>query len=98
MQDNPLLNIELSSHTDSRAGDQYNLVLSDKRAKAAVQYIVTKGIEAKRMRWKGYGESKLVNNCTNDVICTEEEHQKNRRTEFKAIKIEVLTLKEQKRK
>ena len=97
MQDNPLLNIELSSHTDSRAGDQYNLVLSDKRAKAAVQYIVTKGVDAKRMRWKGYGESKLVNHCKNDVICTEEEHQKNRRTEFKAIKIEAVTIKEHKK-
>ena len=93
MQDNPKLNIELSSHTDSRAGDQYNLVLSDKRAKAAVQYIVTKGIDSKRMRWKGYGESKLVNQCKNNVVCTEEEHQKNRRTEFKAITIETLTKK-----
>ncbi len=93
MNDNPTLNIELSSHTDSRAGDQYNLVLSDKRAKAAVQYLIAKGIDAKRMRWKGYGESKLVNQCKNGVICTEEEHQKNRRTEFKAIKIETVTQK-----
>jgi outer membrane protein OmpA-like peptidoglycan-associated protein len=93
MQDNPKLNIELSSHTDSRAGDQYNLVLSDKRAKAAVQYIVTKGIDSKRMRWKGYGESKLVNQCKNNVVCSEDEHQKNRRTEFKAITIETLTKK-----
>jgi peptidoglycan-associated lipoprotein len=87
MQDNPSLNIELSSHTDSRAGDQYNLVLSDKRAKAAVEYIISKGIDAKRMKWKVYGESLLINQCKNDVICSEEEHQKNRRTEFKAIKI-----------
>lgn len=87
MSDNPTLTIELSSHTDSRAGDQYNLILSDKRAKAAVEYIVSKGIDAKRMRWKGYGESKLVNHCKNNVQCTEEEHQQNRRTEFKAIKI-----------
>lgn len=86
MQDNPGLKIELSSHTDSRAGDQYNLVLSDKRAKAAVDYIISKGIDAKRMKWKGYGETKLVNDCKNKVECTEENHQKNRRTEFKAIK------------
>jgi outer membrane protein OmpA-like peptidoglycan-associated protein len=72
-------------------------VLSDKRAKAAVQYVVTKGVDAKRMRWKGYGESKLVNHCKNDVICNEEEHQKNRRTEFKAIKIEAVTIKERKK-
>ena len=87
MNDNPTLTIELSSHTDSRAGDQYNLVLSDKRAKAAVEYVASKGIDKNRMRWKGYGESKLVNHCKNDVVCTEEEHQQNRRTEFKAIKV-----------
>lgn len=86
MNDNPTLKIELSSHTDSRAGDNYNLVLSDKRAKSAVDYIVSKGVDAKRMKWKGYGETKLVNQCKNNVQCTEEEHQKNRRTEFKAIK------------
>ena len=87
MNDNPTLTIELSSHTDSRAGDQYNLVLSDKRAKAAVEYVASKGIDKNRMRWKGYGESKLVNHCKNNVVCTEEEHQQNRRTEFKAIKV-----------
>lgn len=87
LEKNPKIHIELSSHTDSRAGDQYNMILSDKRAKAAVQYIISKGIDTKRMKWKGYGESKLVNNCKNDVPCTEEEHQKNRRTEFKVIKI-----------
>jgi outer membrane protein OmpA-like peptidoglycan-associated protein/tetratricopeptide (TPR) repeat protein len=86
MNENPTLKIELSSHTDSRAGDQYNLVLSDKRAKAAVAYLVSKGVDAKRMTWKGYGESKLVNHCKNNVSCSEEEHQKNRRTEFKAVK------------
>jgi outer membrane protein OmpA-like peptidoglycan-associated protein/tetratricopeptide (TPR) repeat protein len=87
MEQNPKIHVELSSHTDSRAGDQYNMILSDKRAKAAVQYIISKGVDAKRMKWKGYGESKLVNGCKNDVPCTEEEHQKNRRTEFKVIKI-----------
>ena len=65
---------------------QYNLVFSYKRAKAAVAYLVSKGIDAKRMTWKGYGESKLVNHCKNNVPCSEEEHQKNRRTEFKAVK------------
>ena len=93
MNDNPTLLIELSSHTDSRAGDQYNLILSDKRAQAAVEYIISKGIEAKRLRWKGYGESMLINHCENNVVCTEEEHQKNRRTEFKAITQETLSKK-----
>lgn len=93
MNDNPTLTIELSSHTDSRAGDQYNLVLSDKRAKAAVEYVISKGIDTKRMKWKGYGESRLINHCKNTVVCSEEEHQQNRRTEFKAIKNEIVTIK-----
>jgi peptidoglycan-associated lipoprotein len=87
LKDNPKIDIELSSHTDSRAGDQYNLVLSDKRAKSAVSYLIAKGIDGKRLSWKGYGESKLVNRCQNDVICTEEEHQLNRRTEFKVTHV-----------
>ncbi len=87
MEKNPRIQVELSSHTDSRAGDMYNMVLSDKRAKAAVEYIISKGVEGKRLKWKGYGESRLVNKCKNDVPCTEEEHQQNRRTEFKVIKI-----------
>jgi len=85
--DNPKISIELSSHTDSRAGDQYNLILSDKRAKAAVEYMISKGIDEKRLKWKGYGETTLLNKCKNNVPCSEEEHQQNRRTEFKAIKV-----------
>lgn len=88
LNDNPKIFIELSSHTDSRAGDQYNLVLSDKRAKAAVDYLVAKGIDMKRLKWKGYGETMILNRCKNGVACTEEEHQLNRRTEFKVIKIQ----------
>lgn len=88
LNDNPTIHIEMGSHTDSRAGDQYNLILSDKRAKAAVGYLVAKGIDAQRLSWKGYGESLLVNKCANNVVCTEAEHQNNRRTEFKVTKIE----------
>ena len=88
LNDNPNIVIEMGSHTDSRAGDRYNLVLSDKRAKAAVDYLVFKGIDASRLEYKGYGETKLVNQCKNNVECTEDEHQQNRRTEFKVIKIE----------
>ncbi|OFY85199.1 MAG: hypothetical protein A3F72_05320 [Bacteroidetes bacterium RIFCSPLOWO2_12_FULL_35_15] len=87
LKDNPKISIELSSHCDSRGSDEYNLVLSDKRAKAAVEYMITKGIDANRMKWKGYGETKHVNGCSNGVECTDEEHQKNRRTEFKVTKI-----------
>ena len=85
MKGNPNLNIEISSHTDSRADDKFNLKLSEKRAKFAVDYIISKGIDAKRLKFIGYGESKLLNKCGNNVTCTEEEHAINRRTEFKIV-------------
>ena len=84
------LNIELSSHTDSRSSDSYNLMLSQKRAKAAVDYLISKGIGKSRLKAVGYGESRLLNNCKNDVTCTEEEHAKNRRTEFKIVEVGKL--------
>jgi len=87
MEDNPNIIIELSSHTDSRASGRYNLILSDKRAHAAVEYIISKGIERNRITAKGYGETKLINECKNNVECTEEKHQENRRTEFKVTKL-----------
>jgi len=82
LNDNPTMKIELSSHSDSRGGDKYNLDLSDKRAKAAVTYIISQGISSDRLYGKGYGELKILNHCKNDVKCTDEEHQFNRRTEF----------------
>lgn len=86
MKDYPDMQIELSSHTDSRGSDAYNEVLSQKRADAAVQYIISKGIAANRITAKGYGETRLLNRCGNGVPCSEEEHQLNRRTEFKIVK------------
>jgi len=87
MQENPDIIIELSSHTDCRASAQYNMTLSDNRAKASANYIISKGISPDRIIGKGYGETKLVNNCACEskqvVTCTEEQHQANRRTEFK---------------
>jgi peptidoglycan-associated lipoprotein len=85
--DNPKLEIEMGSHTDCRGSDQYNLVLSDKRARAAVLYLISRGIDSTRLTWKGYGETVHVNKCEDGVQCTEEEHQDNRRTEFKVKKI-----------
>ncbi len=75
--------VELGSHTDSRGSREYNLDLSQKRAESAVRYIVLQGIESERIIAKGYGESLLVNNCSDGVPCTASEHQANRRTEFK---------------
>jgi len=87
LMDNPKLEIEMGSHTDCRGSDQYNLVLSDKRARAAVLYLISRGIDSTRLTWKGYGETVHVNKCEDGVQCTEEEHQDNRRTEFKVKKI-----------
>lgn len=90
LKDNPTMEIELSSHTDCRGTEGYNMELSKKRAESAVEYIISQGIDKKRMTAKGYGESKLVNNCQCEgdfeVICTEARHQENRRTEFKIKK------------
>lgn len=83
LKDNPSIRIELSSHTDSRSSDSYNLNLSQKRAQSAVDYMVSQGIARDRLVPKGYGESQLI---IKDAK-TEEEHQVNRRTEFKVIEI-----------
>ena len=85
LKKNPSVRIELSSHTDSRGSDGYNINLSQKRANAAVSYIISKGIKANRIIAKGYGERKLMNKCISNVQCSEEEHQLNRRTEIKII-------------
>lgn len=85
LETNPNLRIELSSHTDSRGNNTYNLNLSQRRAQSAVDYIVTRGISRHRLVAKGYGETKLVNGCSDGVECTEDQHQENRRTEIKII-------------
>ncbi|MNR35740.1 Outer membrane porin F precursor [compost metagenome] len=86
MSQNPTLRIELSSHTDSRGKDAYNIHLSQQRAEAAVNYLVSKGVDRSRMVAKGYGETRLLNRCANGLQCSEEEHQANRRTEIKVLK------------
>ena len=86
LKDNPAFIVELGSHTDSRGSDDYNLSLSSKRAKAAVEYIVEKGeIDQNRITYKGYGETQLVNRCANGVKCSDRQHQRNRRTELKIV-------------
>jgi outer membrane protein OmpA-like peptidoglycan-associated protein len=85
MKDNPNVKVELASHTDSRASDEYNKTLSQNRADAAVDYLVSKGIDKARLKPIGYGETQLLNKCSNDSDCTEEQHQINRRTEMKVI-------------
>ncbi len=85
MKDNPNVKVELASHTDSRASDDYNKSLSQNRANAAVDYLVSKGIDKSRLKPIGYGETQLLNKCSNGVDCTEQQHQTNRRTEMKVI-------------
>jgi outer membrane protein OmpA-like peptidoglycan-associated protein len=79
------LKVELSSHTDSRGEDVYNEWLSQQRSNSCVNYIISKGISSTRIIAKGYGEYRLKNRCANEVECTEEEHQQNRRTELRIL-------------
>jgi outer membrane protein OmpA-like peptidoglycan-associated protein len=87
MQKYPSMEIDFGSHTDSRGSDVYNKNLSQRRTDAAKAYLVQKGIAANRVVASGYGEDRLLNQCKNGVKCSDEEHQMNRRTEVKVIKI-----------
>lgn len=78
------MEIMVKGHTDNRGSDQYNLNLSDRRARAAVQYVISKGIAKGRITGKGYGESEPKVDCKEN--CTEEDHAKNRRNEFLIVK------------
>ncbi|WP_420398996.1 OmpA family protein [Flagellimonas sp.] len=82
MEKYPSLKIKVNSHTDSRGNDAYNLWLSQKRAESTVNYMISKGIAAERLQGEGFGEKRLVNNCSNGVRCSSDEHQLNRRSEF----------------
>lgn len=86
MKQYPGVTIDLSSHTDSRGNDAYNMALSIRRARSARWYLNKHGISYKRVTTHGYGETRLTNGCSNDVPCTEEQHQANRRVEIKVLK------------
>jgi outer membrane protein OmpA-like peptidoglycan-associated protein len=90
MNENPKLELELGSHTDCRASATYNMNLSDRRAKSSAAYIKARISNPERIYGKGYGETKLINHCecegNRKVPCSEEEHQQNRRTEFRITK------------
>ena len=87
MKKYPEMKIELRSFTDSRASDTYNLRLSERRARAAFDYLVRKGVIPSRLVAKGYGESELVNDCVDGIRCDESDHRLNRRTEFKILAV-----------
>ncbi|MDP2338061.1 MAG: OmpA family protein [Bacteroidota bacterium] len=86
MKEFPDLEIRMESHTDSRGSDEYNMLLSKRRARAAYDYLMSKGIDSKRMIYQGYGETRLLNKCSNGVECTEEQHEVNRRSIVKVIR------------
>ena len=82
MEDEPNLTIKVTAHTDSRGTEQYNQWLSERRAERTVEYVISKGIAEDRISHEAYGETRLTNKCTDGVRCTEEEHSKNRRSDF----------------
>ena len=87
MNQYPNMTIDIRSHTDSRQTHKYNELLSDRRAKSTLEFMVKNGINRNRLTAKGYGETQLVNNCSDDIPCSEAEHQKNRRSEFIVLKM-----------
>ena len=82
MKQNPTMAIDVRSHTDSRAPTLYNEKLSDRRVKSTIAWLIKNGVAANKLTGRGYGESLLLNQCSDGVVCTEEEHQLNRRSEF----------------
>lgn len=85
MNDNPAMKVSLTAHTDSRGRSDYNMQLSEKRARAAKLYLTRRGISATRIVTYGKGESQIRNQCTEGVNCTEDEHKYNRRTEVEIL-------------
>jgi len=86
MKEYPRMIIQCEAHTDSKGPDTYNTWMADRRANRTVDYIIKKGINSSRISGKGFGATQLVNHCSKDVACTEEQQAKNRRTEFVIIK------------
>ncbi|PIE49462.1 MAG: hypothetical protein CSA39_02490 [Flavobacteriales bacterium] len=85
LKQNQNVHLEVGGYTDARGKSAYNKVLSEKRAKSAVDYLISQGVDADRLTYKGYGETKMVNKCVDGVSCSEAAHAKNRRTEFNFI-------------
>jgi outer membrane protein OmpA-like peptidoglycan-associated protein len=86
MKDCKDIKVVAGSHTDSRASHAYNVILSQNRAQSTVDYIVSRGILSERISAQGFGETQLLNRCSDGVPCSEGEHQINRRTEFVIVR------------
>lgn len=87
MNQYPNMHVNIRSHTDSRQTHRYNEILSDRRAKSTLEFMVKNGINRERLTAKGFGETELVNGCSDGVPCSEAEHQLNRRSEFIVVKM-----------
>jgi tetratricopeptide (TPR) repeat protein len=83
LKSNPKLTLEIESHTDAVASDEFNLFLSQKRAATVADFMTQKGVDAKRLVSKGMGETRIANHCANGIDCSDGEHKQNRRTIFK---------------
>lgn len=82
MSEYPGMKLDIKSHTDSRGDDDYNYALSEKRAQSTKAFLITKGVDARRLSAKGYGKNELINSCDNGSSCSKAQHERNRRTEF----------------
>ena len=82
LDSHPTMKLDIRSHTDSRQTHKYNEALSNRRAKSTIDWLIKNGIDPGRLTGKGFGETQLVNECSDNVKCTEEQHQANRRSEF----------------
>jgi outer membrane protein OmpA-like peptidoglycan-associated protein len=82
---NPKLTLEIESHTDAIASNDFNQFLSQKRAATVVDFLSQRGISPKRLVAKGMGETMIANHCIDGIDCSDGEHKYNRRTVFKLI-------------
>jgi outer membrane protein OmpA-like peptidoglycan-associated protein len=88
LEEHPNIRIQINAHTDSRGGAHSNQVLTEQRARAVADYLMTNGVRSSRIVTRGYGESQLKNRCADGVNCTEYEHAVNRRVEFRVLSMD----------
>lgn len=86
LRENPMVKLEVVSHTDAQGEDKANLLLSEKRSKAVIDYLILNGVHQSRLKALGMGEKEIRNRCGNGVDCSDKEHGYNRRTEFRFSK------------
>ena len=82
MKKHPDMQLEIGAHTDARGSNEYNMVLSHKRAKSVMEYLINNEVSESRLKSEGYGETQPLNNCVEPNMCSEEEYSINRRCEF----------------